>query len=215
MKELFLDIESHILEDEKPSIYLQKLLEEGNLNEYPFTMIRDMKETPQEPKHHPEGNVWNHVMMVLDRAAKYRVLSKDKRVFMWAALLHDIGKFPTTKLRKGRITSYDHDKIGEQMSIDFLKCFTEDKETIYKISKLIRYHMHSLFILNKLPFANISKMVEETSLYELGLLSLCDRLGRGGINKDKEKEVEHNINEFLHIVSETTGDLPIKLSLLT
>lgn len=214
MKEIFLDIESHILEDEQPSIYLQKLLEEGNLKEYPFTMLRDMKETPQDPKHHPEGSVWNHVMMVLDRAAKYRLLSKDKRVFMWAALLHDIGKSPTTKLRKGRITSYDHDKIGEQMSIDFLKCFVQDKEIIYKVSKLIRYHMHSLFILNKLPFANIPKMVEETSMYELGLLSLCDRLGRGGINQEKEKEVEHNINEFLHIVSKTTGDLPITLSLL-
>lgn len=38
--------------------------------------------------------------MVVDEAAKRRNLSKEKDVLMWSALLHDIGKKPTTKKKK-------------------------------------------------------------------------------------------------------------------
>ncbi len=73
-------------------------------------------------------------MMVLDNGAKEREKSENKRVFMWVCLLHDIGKGTTTKIRKGRITSYNHDKEGEGLSVKFLKCFTEDEEFIKEVS---------------------------------------------------------------------------------
>ncbi len=38
---------------------------------------------------------------------------------MWGALLHDLGKAPTTKIRKGKITSYDHDKVGAELVRNF------------------------------------------------------------------------------------------------
>jgi putative nucleotidyltransferase with HDIG domain len=49
-------------------------------------------------------------LLVVDEAAKRKAYSTDQRVFMWAALLHDIGKPASTRLRKGRITAYNHDK---------------------------------------------------------------------------------------------------------
>jgi len=110
--EVFKDIEKHLLYDEKPSLYLNRISETEIFKEYPFKWLNDLKNTMQSPKHHPEGSAWNHTMLVVDEAARERHKSKNVRVFMWAALLHDIGKPGTTKVRNGRITSYDHDKLG-------------------------------------------------------------------------------------------------------
>lgn len=32
-------------------------------------MLYNLKETEQSKVHHPEGNVWNHVLLVVDEAA--------------------------------------------------------------------------------------------------------------------------------------------------
>ena len=91
-------------------------------------MLYQLKRTDQSPLHHPEGNVWNHTLLVLDEAAKVRRISRDPKVFMWAALLHDIGKPETTRIRKGKITAYDHDKAGAELSKEFLRQFSDDAE---------------------------------------------------------------------------------------
>lgn len=187
IQKVFKDIDEHILKDEKPSNYINKLYEEGKLEEYPFDMLTILRRIDQSPKYHPEGSVWNHIMMVLDNGAKERDKSENERIFMWACLLHDIGKGTTTKIRKGRITSYNHDKEGERLSIKFLKCFTEDEEFIKEVSKLVRWHMQPLFVNKNLPFKDIESMVKEVSIKEIALISLCDRLGRGGMSEGKRR----------------------------
>lgn len=187
IQKVFKDIDEHILKDEKPSNYINKLYEEGKLEEYPFDMLTILRKIDQSPKYHPEGSVWNHIMMVLDNGAKERDKSENERIFMWACLLHDIGKGTTTKIRKGRITSYNHDKEGERLSIKFLKCFTGDEEFIKEVSKLVRWHMQPLFVNKNLPFKDIESMVKEVSIKEIALISLCDRLGRGGMSEGKKK----------------------------
>lgn len=198
LNDIFKEFENHMLEDEKPSMYFNEIVEEDwFINTYPFNLIADLVKTEQSPKHHSEGNVWNHTMMVLDNAAERKSQSVNPRNFMWAALLHDIGKAPTTKLRNGRITSYDHDKVGEEMTADFLKCFTLDEKFIYEVSKLVRWHMQILFVNKGLPFANIKSMIEETSIGEVALLGTCDRLGRGDMDAEKIKEEMKNIEIFI------------------
>ena len=118
-KDLYYEIEKHLLNDDKPSVYLNKLLKEGVLDKYPFSMIKDLQDVEQNPKFHPEGNVFVHTIMVVDEGAKNRDKSNNKRAFMWSLLLHDIGKKPTTKIRKGRLTSYDHDIVGADMTRAF------------------------------------------------------------------------------------------------
>jgi putative nucleotidyltransferase with HDIG domain len=194
---LLVEIDKHLLEDEQPSHYFNKISETAIFSQFPLDMLKRLKETEQSPKHHPEGNVWNHTMLVLDEAAQVKGRSRDKRVFMWAALLHDIGKPDTTKIRKGRITSYDHDKAGAVLSGKFLMQLTDDKSFIDKVSKLIRWHMQILFVVNHLPFADVETMKKETDLNEVALLGLCDRLGR--LNVDR-KEEENYIKEFLQKV---------------
>ncbi|APQ95181.1 HD domain-containing protein [Clostridium botulinum] len=197
IQKVFKDIDEHILKDEKPSNYINKLYEEGKLEEYPFDMLTILRKIDQSPKYHPEGSVWNHIMMVLDNGAKERDKSENERIFMWACLLHDIGKGTTTKIRKGRITSYNHDKEGERLSIKFLKCFTEDEEFIKEVSKLVRWHMQPLFVNKNLPFKDIESMVKEVSIKEIALISLCDRLGRGGMSEGKKEEEIKAIDLFI------------------
>jgi len=194
---LFKEIENHllILKDDKPSEYFNKLLDSELFHEYPFSLISRLDKTEQSPEHHPEGNVWIHTMLVLDNAAQVKSKSKDPRVFMWSALLHDIGKATTTKLRKGKITAYDHDIEGEKLARTFLEFFNEDKDFINKVCGLVRWHMQILFVIRKLPFAKISEMKKQADIEEVALLGLCDRLGRGK-KQDVEEEIE-NMNYFI------------------
>ena len=160
-----------------------------------------LKEVEQSAQHHPEGSVWNHTMMVVDEAAKRKESSENPDVFMWAALLHDLGKKPTTKLRKGRITSYDHDVEGAKIARKFLEEIGLDNEFVDKVSYLVRWHMQLLFVLKDLPFADIKNMILEVSPKEIALLSLCDRLGRGEMTPEKIKEEEENIRKFIEKVN--------------
>lgn len=199
MEELFKEIEMHLLQDEKPSIYLNKILNEGKLDEYPLNFIRGLKDIEQNLKHHPEGHVWNHLMLVIDEGANNRDKSGDKRVFMWGLLLHDIGKLKTTKLRKGRWTSYDHDKVGADMAREFLEFFNQDYEFIDKVSSVVRWHMQSLFVNNKLPFGDIKSMLKEIDVEEIALISLSDRMGRGEMDQLKRGETKEAIENFRRV----------------
>lgn len=194
---LYLDIESHLMEDDKPSEYFNDMLDAGMFNEYPFYFLRDLIKAEQSPKYHPEGNVWKHTMMVVDKAAEKKKLSEFPKAFMWAALLHDIGKPATTKIRKGRITSYDHEKCGAKMARDFLEEFTTDERLIQRVVALVRWHMQPLFVVKNLPFAEVEKMLSEVPIDEISLLCLCDRLGRGEMSNTRIKEEQENIRIFV------------------
>ena len=136
-------------------------------------------------------------MLVVDNAAKVKDLSENPRAFMWGALLHDLGKAPTTKIRKGKITSYDHDTVGAELCRNFLETFTEDEAFIKQVTALVRWHMQTLFVMKDLPFGDVKSMSLEISIKEIALLSQCDRLGRGKISQSKIKEEKENIKSFI------------------
>ncbi len=192
--QLFNDMNTHLLEDEIPSSYFNHISNDILFKEYPFDMLTKQKETMQSPIHHPEGSVWNHTMLVIDSAALVKNKAKNVKAFMWAALLHDIGKPNTTRNKKGKITSYDHDKVGAEMAREFLSKFTKDNDFIQYVVSLVRWHMHILYVLKNLPFGDVKAMKEQANIEEVALLGLCDRLGRLGADREKE---EKNISEFL------------------
>ena len=194
----FLEFDSHLMTDNKPSKYFNELSKTGIFKtKYPYTLLGDLMRVPQSPIHHPEGSVWNHTMLVLDNAGERKHLSQNPKVLMWSALLHDLGKASTTKETKGKITSYDHDKWGERLSIKFLKEITSDEKFINQVSKMVRWHMQILFVTKGLPFADIRRMASEVSIDEIALLGLCDRLGRGNMTLDKKLEEEKGIVIFI------------------
>ncbi len=191
----FEELNIHLLQDDCPSKYFNSI--EKELETYPLSMVLDLKKVEQSKKYHPEGNVWNHTMMVIDEAAKVREESHDSKVFMWAALLHDIGKPDTTRIRKGRITSYDHDLVGARLSITFLEFYTSDIDFINRVSMMVKHHMHMLYVLKGLPHGNPTQMVKDTDVHDIALLCRCDRLGRMGV--DREEEIK-NHKEFLKML---------------
>lgn len=145
LNELFLEFEDNLMNNPKPSSYFKDIIKNKvAIENYPFTLLVDEAKTEQSPTHHSEGNVWKHTLLVVDNATERKEHSKDPRAFMWAALLHDIGKPSTTRLRKGKYTAYDHDKVGEGLTIDFLKAFNQEEDFIYKVSKLVKWHMQIL-----------------------------------------------------------------------
>jgi putative nucleotidyltransferase with HDIG domain len=195
--ELYEMIESHLLEDEKPSGFLNSLSEKQEFAQYPFRLLLELKDTEQSPVYHPEGNVWNHTMLVVDQAAERRNQSKDAKAFMWAALLHDIGKPATTRKRKGKITSYNHDKEGSKLAREFLSRLSLDAAFMDRVCSLILFHMQILYVVKGLPYADIPGMKAFGDIEEIALLGLCDRLGR--LYYDREAE-EKNIQSFLRSV---------------
>ena len=194
---LYEQIDYHIMQDDKPSIFMDNLLETDELQQYPFSMLSDLVKVEQSPQHHSEGNVWVHTMMVLDIAAGLKEKSRNPRVFMWSALLHDLGKVPATKVRKGKITAYDHDKMGVGLAVNFLKEFNEDSEFISKVAAMVRWHMQILFVVKDMPFARPKEMVKQVPVDEIALLGYCDRMGRGEITKEREEKKKENIRIFL------------------
>ncbi len=191
---LYEELREHLLRDDLPSVYIERASQDMEFREYPFHFLLRLKETEQSARYHPEGSVWNHTMMVVDEAAKVREQSREPQAFMWAALLHDIGKPETTRNRKGKITSYDHDTAGAVRAAEFLRAFDEEEEMIAKVSALVKYHMHMLYVLKNLPYGNPRGMREEVDSQEIALLCRCDRMGRIGVDR---REEEKNYREFI------------------
>ncbi len=195
MTKIFNEFEQHMLNDAKPSEYFNILVEQQRFPEnYPYTLLTDLINVPQSPVHHPEGNVWYHVMMVVDIAAIYKQISNNPVAFMWAALLHDIGKTKATKIRKGKITAYDHDRDGHIPARDFILSQSGDDKLSVEVSNLVRWHMQPLYVELKLPFVDFYNMSKNVDLSEIGLLTYCDRLGRGYMTQEQIK-IENELSQ--------------------
>ncbi|MBX4259266.1 HDIG domain-containing protein [Clostridium estertheticum] len=198
MVKMFEEFQKHLMEDKDPSLYFDGIINNKDIYTlYPYTLLRNLVDTPQSPVHHPEGNVWKHTMLVIDNAAKKKEISENPIAFMWAALLHDLGKAPTTKVKKEKITSYGHDKVGANLSREFLCALTNDESLINQVTALVRWHMQTLFVTKNLPFGNVKEMAADISIKEIALLSECDRLGRGDMNDTKICEEKENIKSFI------------------
>ena len=169
-KDLFIKVDKILLESSKPSYEISRLIEEGYFDREPFNLIKKLSDIDQNPKYHPEGNVLNHILLVTDNASNLKQKSINKRSFMWGAFLHDIGKLTTTKIRKNRITSYNHDIEGEQISLNFLDKLDDDEKFKKRVSKLVRWHMQPLFFDKNLPFFKPKDMLNDVEYKEIALL---------------------------------------------
>jgi len=74
----------------KPSIFF-KVLREANVLGVHFKEIYDLIGSMQPIEHHPEGDSYNHTMIVLDNSA----MLTDDIMIRFCALIHDLGKGTT------------------------------------------------------------------------------------------------------------------------
>jgi tRNA nucleotidyltransferase (CCA-adding enzyme) len=115
------EIEKLLLRAQHPSIGLRWLSELNAIDQL-FPEIKALMGVPQDPEWHPEGDVFVHTGLVVDRA---RELIEDlpyaKQVtVMLAALTHDFGKPSTTEFIDGRLRSRGHEEAGVDPTVSFL-----------------------------------------------------------------------------------------------
>ena len=124
------------LETSKPSVFFQ-VLGKSELLETLFPEIYALIGKTQPVDFHPEGDAYNHTMLVADKVAA----STDNVVAVFAGLVHDIGKGVTPKEMLPH--HYDHEKKG----LDVLKSWNKrakfPKQWIRAGSLVIEEHMRA------------------------------------------------------------------------
>jgi len=144
-----------------------------------------------------------------------------KEILKWGALLHDLGKPATRKIREdkgGRITFYNHDEVGRKLVQNLGRRLRWSNEKRERIAALTGMHMHPFHLCNvrrkqglsKKACLKLAKRAGE-DLIGLFLLSMADSLAGKG-NK-KPEAMEEELSDLLCEVLETyTKDIKPALS---
>ena len=134
------ELRKALLKADKPSVFFESLAEMEQLDCW-FPEILALRGVEQDPRFHPEGDVWVHTMQVLDRAAELREKTSAPYAFMLLALLHDVGKPAVTQIIDGRIHAYGHESAGLEAAEAFLGRITGDRSVKSYVINMIPLHM--------------------------------------------------------------------------
>ena len=109
---------SKALNTEQPSIFFNTLREAQVLDIH-FKEINNLIGAEQPPKYHPEGDAYNHTMLVLDMATDLtKNLEENRKLeIRFAALVHDLGKGITPKEQYPH--HYGHEISGVELALKF------------------------------------------------------------------------------------------------
>ena len=121
---------------------MEILAETGLLAEI-LSEVDALRGVEQPPQYHPEGDVWEHTLRMLDLLPSWKGQENDDRL-AWAVLMHDVGKALTRSENETGIHFYGHVREGEKIAEKLmrrLKFSRADMETI-----LALIHCHMLFI---------------------------------------------------------------------
>jgi poly(A) polymerase len=113
-----------------------ELLDETLLLNEVLPEIARMKGVAQPPQFHPEGDVWVHVLLVLEQLA-----AGVSATLAWGALLHDVGKPPTFRVAPDRIRFDGHVEVGVAMGAEICRRFRFSNDKTRQILGLIENHM--------------------------------------------------------------------------
>ena len=164
----------------RPSVFFETLGEMDQLRDW-FPEVEALIGVPQEPRFHPEGDVWNHTMLVLNQAARLREQAKNPVGLMLSALCHDFGKRDATRIQDGRIRALDHEGAGVLRAKAFLGRLTREKTLREYVCNMILLHMrpNALFAQKSGQKAYCKLYDESICPEDLILLSKADALGCG------------------------------------
>lgn len=108
-----------------------------------FPALKAMDKCPQDPRWHPEGDVYIHTAYSMDCFAENRIGNDEEDLIVGLAVLcHDMGKPRTTTIDPdGSIHSYGHDTMGVKYARKFLEKLTREKGIIEAVLPLVERHM--------------------------------------------------------------------------
>ncbi|NPA32955.1 MAG: CCA tRNA nucleotidyltransferase [Aquificae bacterium] len=141
---------------------------------------------------------------LLSELGKLRVLGEftDLELLKWGALLHDIGKPRTFRIREGKVTFYEHDKVGQEIVSKIGKSLRWGEEATRFVGKLVRHHLRPFYLREALKKGQLTKRGMARFWKDCGdvaphlfLLSLADALASGDEEEDL-KALKETINEL-------------------
>jgi poly(A) polymerase len=122
-----------IMTDGEARIGLE-LLDETRLLQYILPEVKAFQGVNQPPEFHPEGDVWHHVLLMLES------LKKPATTLALGVLLHDVGKPPTFRVAD-RIRFDGHPEVGTTISRDILTRLKFPNQESDQIASLVQNHM--------------------------------------------------------------------------
>lgn len=149
-----------------------------------FPELAVLKDTPQNPDWHPEGDVFVHTMMVIDSAAELKselTSEDDQKILMLSALCHDLGKAVTTFEKNGRIVSPMHEQKGVPITQEFMNRLAIPESYHKPILDLVREHLRptQLYIAkDNVSNKAILKLMDRVNIDLLFLVASADHFGR-------------------------------------
>lgn len=196
---VLVELEKALTKAAKPSTFFRELRQMGQLEPW-FHEVAALVGVPQNPQWHPEGDVWEHTMRVVDAAAGMRDEAEHPFELVLSALCHDLGKATTTELRDGRIVSYGHETAGVPLARALLSRLGASDRTRSYVLNMVELHM--------LPNANVAQHAKPKTYnklfdrsccpHDLLLLAHADALGCGvGPSGDKAAgELQVRLRDF-------------------
>jgi len=112
------------------------LLDETRLLPEVLPEISAMKGVEQPPQYHPEGDVFIHTLLLLDKLPQ-----PCPPTLAWGALLHDVGKPATFRVAPDRIRFDGHVEVGIKMGEAICRRLRFSNEDTEQILALIQHHM--------------------------------------------------------------------------
>jgi poly(A) polymerase len=125
-----------------------ELMMETNILKEILPEVHKLKGVEQPPRFHPEGDVWQHTLNMLDLLPQDT--DTDKNLCLaWGTLLHDIGKALTRSEDEKGVHFYGHVQKGEEIADDIMQRLKFSRAQRETVLALIRQHM---------VFMNVQKM---------------------------------------------------------
>jgi poly(A) polymerase len=154
-----------------------KLLRESGLLRYILPEVDIMHGVEQPPEFHPEGDVFTHTCLVLDKIYENTEGLASPELAM-GGLLHDVGKPPTFSV-SDRIRFNGHDKLGADMSREICRRLKFSNKQIELIYELVRDHLKfkDVFYMKK---STLKRFIGMPDFDEHMVLHLADCLASHG-----------------------------------
>ncbi len=167
-----------------PSAGLKFLVDTGWIEHFPE--LNAIRETPQDPEWHPEGNVFVHTCHCCDAMVKlpgWKEADEETRIVLsFAILTHDLGKATTTEevIRDGErhIISPGHEETGSSLAEKCLGRFNTPVAIVERVLPLIRNHMCHLMVVTDRSVRRLAKRLEPENIFHLCMLMTADSFGR-------------------------------------
>ena len=195
------ELSKALMKAKKPSVFFDELRKMGQLSQW-FPEIEALIGVPQNPVHHPEGDVWSHTLMVLDAAAELRRDAKYPEGFMMSALTHDLGKAVSTLVEENKVSAIGHEKTGVELTRQFLRRISNENRLTHYVLNMVELHMRpNMMASDRASRKATSKMFDQSVCPEdLLLLAKADYFGKG--NAENYSTTEAFLQERLSFFQE-------------